>query len=466
MSEEAGSDSDDDMPLLARALAQKAPGPAPRGVEAAVPSGGADVETWLGKTAAEVGQMLVGCSITKLFPKYGYFKGEVESFDAQTGMFAVVYEDNDEEMMTLAQLAHCLPKAHEKLAREYLGLPKLVSGQALGGGAGRGRRGSGGGVEAANAKDRTRGGKRAASPESGSDVEFVEEEKKAPDVIDISDSESDYSSAEEDSENSEWEDHGSSSKGQAKIKVGKVTIEAFCIDVDDEHGGDGGVKEELGRGDEAQHSEAGVANEEIRKKIRKMLQLGLHPDTPDNEAQQALKNANRFLTRYNLQQVDILKEAEEEGQESSLAGGMKVVSCPCNCAVLPSMHVRGGRKACIVQIWPCDTYIVQVVKLRSKTAGRKAVNNAAWISRLGNVVSNCFDCCYYTQHGREDMSYVFYGVVTNAECAVFMLACGRVDMAGMHAYMHASWHALKMDIHVFIKKACDWCILVPVHVQV
>jgi len=108
------------MPLLARALAQKAPGPAPRGVEAAVPSGGADVQTWLGKTAAEVGQMLVGCSISKLFPKYGYFKGEVESFDAQTGMFAVVYEDNDEDMMTLAQLAHCLPKAQEKLAREYL----------------------------------------------------------------------------------------------------------------------------------------------------------------------------------------------------------------------------------------------------------------------------------------------------------------------------------------------------------
>jgi hypothetical protein len=84
-------------------------------------------------------------------------------------------------------------------------------------------------------------------------------------------------------------------------------------------------------------------------------------------------------------------------------------------------------------------YLVQVVKLRSKTAGRKAVNNAAWISRLGNVVSNCFDCCYYTQHGREDMSYVFYGVVTNAECAVCMLACGRVDKARMRAGTLSKW---------------------------
>ncbi len=87
----------------------------------AVQSGGADVETWLGKSAAEIGQMLVGCSISKLFPKYGYFKGEVESFDAQNGMFAVVYDDDDEEMMPLEELARCLPKAQGKLAREYLG---------------------------------------------------------------------------------------------------------------------------------------------------------------------------------------------------------------------------------------------------------------------------------------------------------------------------------------------------------
>lgn len=41
----------------------------------------------------------------------------------------------------------------------------------------------------------------------------------------------------------------------------------------------------------------------IRFKIRKMLELGLHPDTPDIEAQQALKNAQRLLTKHNLEQV-------------------------------------------------------------------------------------------------------------------------------------------------------------------
>jgi hypothetical protein len=62
-----------------------------------------------------------------------------------------------------------------------------------------------------------------------------------------------------------------------------------------------------------------------------------------------------------LQQVDILKEGEEDKDEGTLAGGMKVVN------------------------------------LRSKGGGSRAVNNAAWISKLGHVVSDCFDCCYYTQ---------------------------------------------------------------------
>ena len=346
-------DPDDEKPLGARAAAAPTSG------------GGADAGSWLGKTAAAVGQMLVGGSISKLFPKYGYFKGEIKSFDAMAGMFSVAYEDGDEETMTLAQLSQLLSdKSQAARAREYLGLPAR-------GGAGPGSSSGGGGAaaskrggkraaspdanEAASGqrrkRDGKRGGKQAASPGSGdsgsdvesdggSDVEFFDPPKKEPDVINISDSESDYSSEEEeDSEDSEWEDQGSSTKGQAKIKVGKVTIEAFCIDVDeDEHGG--GAKQEPGRGDEAQQSEAGVANEEVRKKIRKMLQLGLHPDTPDAEAQQALKNANRFLTRYNLQQVDILKEAEEEGQESSLAGGMKVALCLC-CRILHNMKSCG-----------------------------------------------------------------------------------------------------------------------------
>ena len=62
-------------------------------------------------------------------------------------------------------------------------------------------------------------------------MECVEEKAKAPEVIDISDSGSDYGSEEEEeaSGDSEWEDQGSSSKGQAKIKVGKVCPSTLCL---------------------------------------------------------------------------------------------------------------------------------------------------------------------------------------------------------------------------------------------
>ena len=134
-----GSDPDDDKPLGARAAAAPTSG------------GGADAGSWLGKTAAAVGQMLVGGSISKLFPKYGYFKGEIKSFDAMAGMFSVAYEDGDEETMTLAQLSQLLSdKSQAARAREYLGLPAR-------GGAGPGSSSGGGGAAASK-----RGGKRAA----------------------------------------------------------------------------------------------------------------------------------------------------------------------------------------------------------------------------------------------------------------------------------------------------------------
>ena len=329
--------------------------------------------SWVGMTQAEVAKELSDVAVRKLFPKFGWFDGKVKSFE--NGMFTVHFDDGDEESMDLKTLAPCLPQHECMKVKEFLGLP-----------AGRPSAGKAKGVGDA---DGSRQGKqkRATSPDSDSEVEVIQSEKKAPEVIQISDSEmSDEESSDADvdydSDESEWEEAGSSTNGKAKIKVGKVTVEAFCVDVDeDSPGGRGSEKDKL-----AEETEAGAANEEVRNKIRKMLKLGLHPDTPDAEAQQALKNANRFLTRYNLQQVDILKEGEDEDKQGTLAGGMKVV------------------------------------KLRSKSAGRTTVNNAAWISSLGSLVSNCFDCCYYTQHRRDGMHYVFYGVVTNAECAGYAFA--------------------------------------------
>lgn len=353
--------------------------------------GGSGVESWCGFTMEEIAKQLETVPIRKLFPKYGYFDGDIVGFNTQTNKFRVVYEDEDEETMELAELAKYLPSATAVLAKEFLR-------SAVGGGSGSPAK-AGGPGKRLRKLDKEEELKQASSDEVDSDVEFVPDKPKAPEVVTISDSESEWESEgtpPADSEESEWEDQGSSTKGQAKIKVGKVTIEAFCIDVDEDQHGDQGVKQEAGDNENAGHvqgGEEGAASADIRAKIRKMLKLGLHPDTPDAEAQQALKQANRFLTRYNLQQVDILPQGSEEDEEQgSLAGGMKVV------------------------------------KLRSKTAGR--TTNAAWISRLGGVVSDCFDCCTYTTHTREGISYVFYGVATNAECAgyAFAAAFNRVSL--------------------------------------
>jgi hypothetical protein len=38
----------------------------------------------------------------------------------------------------------------------------------------------------------------------------------------------------------------------------------------------------------------------VKQRIRKMLELGLHKDTGEHEANRALQNAMRMLTKYNM----------------------------------------------------------------------------------------------------------------------------------------------------------------------
>ena len=65
----------------------------------------------------QVAERLVGSSIRKLFPKYGYFNGVVSSFDAEAELYLVSYEDGDEEELTLKELAPYLPKEMSRLVR-------------------------------------------------------------------------------------------------------------------------------------------------------------------------------------------------------------------------------------------------------------------------------------------------------------------------------------------------------------
>jgi hypothetical protein len=233
---------------------------------------------------------------------------------------------------------------------------------------------------------RKRTPKPPAPEEDSSDCEMYVPAKRAPDVIVIS---SDESCEEEDSDSSssgeEWED-SKLNKGKKKVKVGQVTIEAFCVDIDDD-GAHPPVKDE-------RPDACDAVDENIKIRIRKMLQVGLHPGTSNEEAERSLQLAHKLLQKHNLEEMDVVNAGGLDGK-SKLTGGMKKV------------------------------------ELKSKSG--RAPNNAAWMEKLGGAASSCFDCCYFTQCGYSSLDYVFYGVSANAEMAAFAFSSSLNRVAHMTA---------------------------------
>jgi hypothetical protein len=224
---------------------------------------------------------------------------------------------------------------------------------------------------------------------SSSDCEVYEPVKHAPDVILISSDESCESSEEDDSDcfssDEEWSD-SKLNKGKKKIRVGQVTIEAFCVDVEDD-GARPPVKDE-------RPDACGAVDENIKIRIRKMLQVGLHPGTPNEEAERSLKIAHSLLQKHNLEEMDVVNAGGADGK-TKLTGGMKVV------------------------------------ELKSKSGNTP--NNAAWMCKLGGAASACFDCCYFTESTDNSLNYVFYGVAANAEMAAFAFSSSLNRVAHMTA---------------------------------
>ena len=141
--------------------------------------GGSGVESWCGLTMEEIAKQLETVPIRKLFPKYGYFDGDIVGFNTQTNKFRVVYKDEDEETMELAELAKYLPSATAVLAKEFLR-------SAVGGGSGSPAK-AGGPCKRLRKLDKEEELKQAATDEVDSDVEFVPDKPKAPEVVTISD---------------------------------------------------------------------------------------------------------------------------------------------------------------------------------------------------------------------------------------------------------------------------------------
>ena len=73
------------------------------------------------RNEAELARALVGhAAIRRLSPNYGRFDGVISGFDAKSGQFKVVYEDGDEEEMSLSKMVRYLPKHNSHSFKEGL----------------------------------------------------------------------------------------------------------------------------------------------------------------------------------------------------------------------------------------------------------------------------------------------------------------------------------------------------------
>ncbi|KAH7442805.1 hypothetical protein KP509_02G003000 [Ceratopteris richardii] len=132
-----------------------------------------------------------------------------------------------------------------------------------------------------------------------------------------------------------------------------------------------------------------------------MLELGLHPETPDIEAQQALKNAQRLLTKHNLQKADVLKGGLEANKHAFKAG-------------------------------------MRIVELRSKDK-LKPGRFEHWVYSLALIVSKYFDTQYFAQKHLV-LKVVFYGIKQNVDCAGYAFAATFNRISKLSADYHPSKH--------------------------
>jgi hypothetical protein len=193
-------------------------------------------------------------------------------------------------------------------------------------------------------------------------------------------------SSEEDEEAQDGYEDDEEFVGGGVKKLGKdetLPVEAFVLDVSPLYEDD--------RGGELEPAAAATAGDDpawgVKERIRKMLELGLHADTGEAEAKQAMQNAMRLLTKHNLERADVLRAHGSDA--SALQGGLKVV----------------------------------------ELTGRRAAQLTAWMRELSNVAARAFDVSYYTTAtggGRGGQGaaaqVVFYGLAGNAACAAYAFA--------------------------------------------
>ena len=156
-----------------------------------------------------------------------------------------------------------------------------------------------------------------------------------------------------------------------------------------------------------QHSSSSLdkhpnTDQTVKNRIIKLLNTGFHEKSNENEAKNAMKLAQRLMTKHNLSQALLLQEHDAAGNDGS------------------DQILKGG--------------MVNVRIINRKT--RKPALLARWISHLMDPISKNFavESFYSTARGRR-CTVTFYGIYTNCQLAgyAFRIATERIaQMTAAH----------------------------------
>lgn len=225
----------------------------------------------------------------------------------------------------------------------------------------------------------------------------------AADAIPLNSSEDDYSVSELTSSGEDEEEHDGGveeiKKGYGRrwdrSRTGRVTMKATLQDKPSSHSQSSRPADTF-----PETEEAGVLD-----RIRSILARGLHPNTPEPEAIQSMRLAEKMLRKHNLSRADV-----DAGAPGSLTGA---------CFTVELVNTASGL--------PC--------------------RRKAWFIDVATAVKYHFGCNYFFRMCRGSCVFRFFGISTNSYAAAmaFEIAFNRICvMASLHTVPVGEYEAKRM----------------------
>ena len=122
-----------------------------------------------------------------------------------------------------------------------------------------------------------------------------------------------------------------------------------------------------------------AADTEIKERIRNILQRGLHPNTPEAEAANSMRLAERMLRKHNVSRAEVMMNAENASENGDMV----------------KVHIRNP-------------------------ATKKPSTTKDWFHNLAHAIGKHFKCKYFFNVRMSVRCYfTFYGIASNVYAAAF-----------------------------------------------